>query len=268
MKSTQSKLTRLGLSEYEAKAYLALLKESPSTAYEIAKASGVPTSKVYEVVKRLEGRGMIQVIRGEHVKMFVPVSPDEFIGNYRAAIESNLQSLKGELKSFKGMIDEGYIWNIRDYEGLILKAGRMIETAKEKILLSLWPFELTRIENPLKSAEEKGLSIAVLHYGATNIRIGQIHKHPVEDTLYAEKGCRGFALVTDYREVLISRIEGERAEAIWSLNQGIITIVEDYIRHDIYLMKIIKRFDNILKDRFGVKYEMLRDVFKDEDVHK
>jgi hypothetical protein len=47
------KLMELGLAEYEAKAYLALLRESPITGHKLAELSGVPRSAIYEAL--LEG---------------------------------------------------------------------------------------------------------------------------------------------------------------------------------------------------------------------
>ena len=52
MKSAILRLTQLGFSEYEARTYTALLKENPLTAYEIAKFSEIPTSKIYVPVSR------------------------------------------------------------------------------------------------------------------------------------------------------------------------------------------------------------------------
>ena len=51
---------RLGVSDYEGRVYAALLALNPATAYEAAKEAGVPTSKVYEVLDRLEARGMVR----------------------------------------------------------------------------------------------------------------------------------------------------------------------------------------------------------------
>ncbi len=43
-------LKNLNFTEYEAKAYLALLEESPLTGYAVAKNSGVPRSRIYEIL--------------------------------------------------------------------------------------------------------------------------------------------------------------------------------------------------------------------------
>jgi len=266
MKTAIFKLTHLGLSEYEAKAYTALLRENPLTAYEIAKNSGIPSSKIYEVVKRLESRHMVQSIHGERSRMFIPTSPDEFIENFRASIEDNLHTVKTELKDFKVGIDTSYTWHIKDYDGLILKAKRMLDTSQQTVLLSIWPAEIEVLAKSLSNAEDRGVKIAIVHYGATNMKSGQLYRHPVEDTIYAQKGVRGFNLVADSKEVLMGKIKGKDTEAIWSMNEGFVVMAEDYIRHDIYVMKIVGRFDPLLKEKFGRRYEKLRDVHKDEEI--
>ena len=47
-------LRQLDFTEYEAKAYLALLKDSPLSGYAVALHSGVPRSKIYEVLSNME----------------------------------------------------------------------------------------------------------------------------------------------------------------------------------------------------------------------
>ena len=63
-------------------------------------------------------------------------------------------------------------------------------------------------------------------------------------------------------------IKNGRTEAVWSMNESLVLMAEDYIRHDIYAMKIIGRFAPLLKEKFGLRYEKLRDVFKDEDIQR
>lgn len=263
MKTAISKLIQMGLSEYETKAYTALLKESPSTAYEIAKNSGIPTSKVYEVIKRLESRQMVQVIHGERSRMFIPQPIDEFIENFRVTMEDNIDILKRELKDLKGGIDLSYTWHIREYDDLIRKAGRMLDAAEKTILLSIWQAEVDALRKSIIDAESRRVKVAMVHYGATNLKIKQLYRHPVEETIYAQRGARGIALVTDSREALIARVGGKKTDAIWSMNEGFVIMAEDYVRHDIYVMKIISRFDPLLKEKFGLRYEKLMDIHTD-----
>ena len=52
-----NKLMRIGFTEYQAKAYVALTRKNPVTGYELSKNSGVPRSMIYEVAGKLVERG-------------------------------------------------------------------------------------------------------------------------------------------------------------------------------------------------------------------
>jgi len=262
-------LKELGFSEYEAKAYTALLGENPLTAYEIAKNSGIPTSKVYEVIRRLEIKHIVQPIHGERSKMFVPVSPDEFVQNYKSTVEDSLIAVRDELKDVKTGMDRSYTLQIKEYENFTVKAKRMIDRARNNILLMAWPAETERLLFALISAQERGIKIAFVHYGDTNIRIKNLYRHPVEETIYAARKVRGFSLVVDAQEAMNATFSGQDStDAIWSMNEGFVIMAEDYIRHDIYLMRTVQRCDPILKQHFGEKYEKLVNIFEDKDVQK
>ena len=60
--------------------------------------------------------------------------------------------------------------------------------------------------------------------------------------------------------------EENRVEGAWSVNKGFVTLAEDYVKHDIYIMKIVRRFDRQLIERFGENYGKLRDIFNDQEA--
>ena len=47
----------LGLSEYEAKTYISLIREGPSTARRLSMISNVPRTKIYGTLKKLIEKG-------------------------------------------------------------------------------------------------------------------------------------------------------------------------------------------------------------------
>ena len=257
-------LISIGLSEYEARAYTALVSASPVTAYEAGRLAAIPTSKIYEVLARLADKGMVMAMEREGKKRYVPLAPEEFVEQHRTHLDETLNSLKSELSGLSDREDISYIWNVRDYEHLMQKAKRMIDEAGKSILLSGWPSEVKAMDEGLTG--KKDLDIAVVNFGPVTASTGMIFRHPIEDTLYAEKGGRGLTLITDGREALVATITGEgEAQGAWSMNQGFVTVAEDYVKHDIYIMKIVTRFDRSLKERFGSNYEKLRDIFRDEE---
>jgi len=262
------KLSEVGLSEYEAKAYLALLRSSPSTAYEIAKESGIPTSKIYQVIHKLtEKRICLLSEENGKTKRYIPIQPDEFLNQYKSTMGTLVDSLKEEFNNIDSCQDVSHIWNISKYDHLIDKAKRMIDGAQSVLLLSLWKEELESLETALHRAEGRGVRIALVHFGLPKLEVGQVYYHPIEDTLYAEKGGRGFVLIADSLEVLIGTVSYEgKTEGAWSRNKGFVMIAEDYVKHDVYITKIIKRLDKELINRFGEKYARLRDVFRDDEI--
>jgi sugar-specific transcriptional regulator TrmB len=175
-------------------------------------------------------------------------------------------SLKKDFHKLNNAQEFGHIWNISDYDHLVNKAHRMIESTKKVILASLWAEELDVLENPLQKAQERGVQIALVHFGIPKKRVGQVYHHPIEDRLFTEQGGRGFVLVVDSFQVLMGTIgQDGSTEGAWSQNKGFVALAEDYVKHDVYITKIIRRFEKELIQTFGENYVMLRNVFQDEE---
>lgn len=71
-------LSLLGLSDYEEKAYRTLVRLGKVSASEISRESNVSYGKIYEVLGRLETKGLVQVIP-ETTKKFLATNPDSLI---------------------------------------------------------------------------------------------------------------------------------------------------------------------------------------------
>ncbi len=113
----------------------------------------------------------------------------------------------------------------------------------------------------------RGVKIAIVHFGQAKVTVGQTFIHPIENTIATEKGGHGLLVVADSNEALFARVTMTgTAEGVHSTSQGFVVMAEDYIRHDIYMMKIVNRFDDLLLKKFGKNYRKLRDVFKDEEL--
>ncbi len=60
----QELLRQLNLTQYEIKAYLALLKADKVTAYQLGKISRIPSGRIYDVVDSLVSKGIVSVLPG------------------------------------------------------------------------------------------------------------------------------------------------------------------------------------------------------------
>jgi sugar-specific transcriptional regulator TrmB len=74
MKSVMEKLRQVGLTEYEAKAYLALLNTHLCTATQVSDKSGVPRTKTYATLESLAQKGWVRILSGVPL-LFKAVNP-------------------------------------------------------------------------------------------------------------------------------------------------------------------------------------------------
>ncbi|MFW6265438.1 MAG: TrmB family transcriptional regulator [Halanaeroarchaeum sp.] len=84
-------LKDLGLSEYEANAYRALLETGPATAKELSEASGVPMGRIYDVLGSIESQHLVRSQAASRPKKYVAVEPD-------TALDRLLEDRKRELE--------------------------------------------------------------------------------------------------------------------------------------------------------------------------
>lgn len=92
-------LCRLGLTEYEARLYLSLVKRGSTKASQLSFFGQVPRTKAYGAIKELERKGLLQIIPGKP-ELYEACSPNEAlfpmiskINNEMKACEDVVQSL-------------------------------------------------------------------------------------------------------------------------------------------------------------------------------
>jgi sugar-specific transcriptional regulator TrmB len=73
--ATAAQLTRLGLTSYEAKAYLALLRRDSSTAAQAARLANVPRQRIYDVLASLVDKGLASTRPGQVAK-YAAIAPE------------------------------------------------------------------------------------------------------------------------------------------------------------------------------------------------
>lgn len=264
MHRTIQLIQQLGFSAYEAKAYTALLACQPASAYELAKQAAIPSSKIYETVNRLVARGIFRPMHAsdDQTQEYAALTVKDFLGQIRERTLSQVDELLPLLDKITTRPDDDLIWPLQHEEQVRDKVIEMIGETRNTLLLSLWPQELDWIIQDLQAAEKRGAQIAMVHFGKPDRFIGATYHHPVEKTLYEEKGGRGLTLVSDSNLVVIANFSSDSSvDGAWSRNQSFVTVAEDYIKHDVYITKVTRFLDAAVKSRFGAHYEKLRDVF-------
>src|SRR6059058_5697500 len=68
--TTKKALKHFGLTEYEVKAYIALVEAGPVPASQLSTTAGIPYSKIYEILGNLERKGWVETEQGRPSKYF------------------------------------------------------------------------------------------------------------------------------------------------------------------------------------------------------
>ena len=96
-------LSRLGLSNLEAKVYINLLKKSSLTATEISRLAGINRTQTYDILPKLIQRGMCIETRGS-VKRYFAIEPDKVL----YSLEKELNEKKNVIKNLNRSLQELY----------------------------------------------------------------------------------------------------------------------------------------------------------------
>jgi sugar-specific transcriptional regulator TrmB len=150
---------RFNLGEYEIEAYLAVLEHGQLTASEIADRTEIPQPRVYDTVRSLSDRGLVELRESRPMKI-IAVDPDDAYSE-----------IKGSLTEMIDELESRYSAPARDTEAVSLVKSRstilryleeVIEEAEYELALSLTPELLTRFEDKLASAQQNGVSVELL----------------------------------------------------------------------------------------------------------
>jgi len=236
-----NKLTEIGFSEYESKAYVALLREKgPATGYQISKTSGVPRSMIYQVLGKLTGRGAAITLRKGDSTQYAPIPASEFLDQLLSEQEELILSLKDDLAHLTTAPDLDYVWNIEGDENIIAKAEEMVEQAQERVYLALQPGTFSELRPALTEAIQQGVRVVIYTTEALDLPGAQVVAAPMSKEALSQAGGLGLILVIDGEEVLIGEwLTATHARASWTSSPLLVFIAEHHLRTDLYLPQIL-----------------------------
>ncbi len=256
-------LRQIGLSLNESKAYLSLLRKGGVTGYELSKNAGIPPSKIYESLNKLQAKGLISLIRSNNGQRYVAVEPVEILNRYQREYHRTLEGLKRQLAKIHQNPDafNHYLWQLSERDSILNKVREIVKNSRKMIYLSIWKEELQQVEEFLRKADQRGVKMAIVLYGDAQIDFGVVYEHSLEEILLREMGERRLSLVADNQIVLLAHFStsGE-SFGTWSHHRGMINLAIDYITHDIISLKLVKQFEPQMSSIYGKKWEGLRNV--------
>ncbi len=233
-------LQRLGFSQYEAQAYIALLKENPANGYEVAKQSGIPRPSIYPVLQKLEERGAVRRVETPAGTRFVPLPPDDLLSKLKHQFQGHIEAASNSLNQIASSPAPAYTQNFHGHPELLDFARRMLESVRRHLLVITWPEEARALADRFQHARDRGIHLTTLCLNGCERpctfcqgNIFRFQFAPLENT-------RWLILVADHAELLAGEItSAQDALAVYSRQEMLVKLATGYIQNSIVLAMVI-----------------------------
>ncbi len=244
---TKKSLEKIGLTSYEIKTFSALLKTGELTASDLSQKSGVPYSKIYEVLGTLEEKSWIGSDDSRPTKYFAK-SPSTGLDTTKQKMENdflqNQNIILNELVPLyekSGISEKPDIWVLSGAINITAKILEMVDTCRNEVMIAIPEAgeELVRQALPkLRSLHDKGVDITIL----TSDKIDEESVRAIKRvaTVKIKGGLFGGGIISDKKYVVIllgPETSGDGSSdivAIWADHAGLAGFARQYFE---YLLK-------------------------------
>jgi len=248
---TRKSLEKIGLTGYEIRTFSSLLTSGEQTASEISQKSGVPYSKIYEILGTLEEKGWIGSDDSRPTKYFAK-SPSTGLETTKQKMEEefarNQSVIINELVPLyekSGTSEKPDIWVLSGTVNIAAKILEMVDNCRSEVMIALPEASQALVRQALpklRLLHDKGVSITIL----TSDEMDRESLKAVSRvaTVKVRKGLFGGGIISDKRYVVIllgSEIGGTNASeavAIWADHAGLAGFAREYFE---YLLKDSKQ---------------------------
>ena len=250
---TKKSLEKIGLTSYEIRAYTTLIKDGESNASEISQNSGVPYSKIYEILGTLEEKGWIGSDDSRPTKYFAK-APSNALETTKQNIEhqfaknqNNILSELVPLYEKSGTSEKPDIWFISGVMNIVSKIMEMVEHCRKEILIAVPQAgeDIVKQALPkLRQLHDKGIEITVLT--SDNLDKDSLKSISRVANVKVKGGLFGGGIISDKRYVVIllgpeiSSSSSSEIVAIWADHSGLAGFAREYFEYLLSDAKTVK----------------------------
>ncbi|KRL54485.1 Transcriptional regulator TrmB [Furfurilactobacillus rossiae] len=263
-------LTRFGLTESEAKAYVTLLQMDASTGYKISKNSGIARSKIYNVLSSLEDKKFILESKDD-TPVYTAIPVDELVARFKTESEHNISNLENSLSGLGTVTDYGSVWALDAYDQVFEKIQYQIQHATHSLYVQIYSEDLTpEITQALADAESRLHEFVVIlfsNHHRYDLPFRRFYKHFFEADKVLDYGGRWVNVVSDGQEVVYGKLPADSANTgvIWTKNSSMIFLAQEYVLHDAYDLRTLSLLHDEAEKVFGPDLEGVRDIYFDKN---
>ncbi len=247
---TRKSLEKIGLTSYEIRTFSALLQSGELTASDLSQKSGVPYSKVYEVLGTLEEKGWIGSDDARPTKYFAK-SPSTGLETTKQKMENDFSQHQNiilhelvPLYEKSGTSERPDIWVLSGAVNIASKILEMVDICRNEVMIALPEagVELVKQALPkLRSLHDRGVQITILASDKMDKASITAIKRVAKVTI--KKGLFGGGIISDKRYVVIllgpelGGVNSSEIVAIWADHAGLAGFARQYFE---YLLKDAK----------------------------
>jgi sugar-specific transcriptional regulator TrmB len=244
--NTRKSLEKIGLTSYEIRTYSSLLKAGELTASDLSQKSGVPYSKIYEVLGSLEEKGWIGSDDSRPTKYFAK-SPATALEVTKQKVESDFKENESivlrelvPLYEKSGVSERPDIWVLSGIMNIASKILEMVETCRSEVMIAIPKANEVIVKQALpklRQLHDKGVAITILM--SDQMEKDALRALSRVATVRVKKGLFGGGIISDKRYVVIllgPMNESSEMEtvAIWADHAGLAGFAREYFE---YLLK-------------------------------
>ena len=150
---------RFDLNEYEIDAYLAVLGHGQLSASEIADRTDIPQPRVYDTVRSLAERGLVELQESRPIQALA-IDPEEAFDDAYDSLEALVSGL--EARYTEPARETGAVSLVKSRSSILRYIEDVIEAAEYELVCSLTPGLLDRFKSKLAAQREAGVTVELL----------------------------------------------------------------------------------------------------------
>lgn len=201
-------LNIFGLSDYEAKAYGALVSLGTGSVTEVSQLCDVPRSNLYSVLEKLNKKGFVDIQRGRPI-LFKAIDPKKVLKEVERekgketekAKENALKELNKLYAEEKKGEEPALIWGVRGYDAVMRKIIEIIRRSKKEVLVNIPNISIFdgEVFEELRKAKNRKVKIKI---AAEHNKI--LRKFKSVALIRTRDKIHGIDIVADEKEIIIA----------------------------------------------------------------
>ena len=230
-------LRELGLTDYETRAYLALLGRGALSASQVSENAQVPYSKIYETLSSLESKGWVESQSGRPSKYF-PKAPSEALANMKLQLEDKVKNWEkivlDELEPFyehRELREKPDIWILRGEFNTLAKLKEMIGKTKNELMIAAPFMPQTLADSATRLFQQLSPNVKVQIMVAGKAKEWNLAKLCEFADVRVRNHMFGGGVIVDGKEAMLFLGEDKPTLVIWSNHLGLVQFAKEYFQY-------------------------------------